>query len=118
MLQSLLLRNSIFRCLYEWFYADKDGPQVLEFNARFGDRKPGLSYPRLKGDLVEIMCACDAGTPDTQTVDWSDEVAVSVVLASAGYPGSIRKGKEITGIEAAERASGVSVSRRTPLTVG
>ena len=97
-------------CLYGGFMLTKDGPRVLEFNARFGDPETQVILPRLKGDLVEIMCACDAGTLDTQTVDWSDEVAVSVVLASAGYPGSIEKGKEITGIEAAERVSGVLVS--------
>ena len=96
-------------CLYGGFMLTKDGPKVLEFNARFGDPETQVVLPRLEGDLVSILMACDNGTLRHQQVSWSDTVAVSVVLASAGYPGSYEKGKEITGIEAAQQLEGVSV---------
>lgn len=96
-------------CLYGGFMLTKNGPKVLEFNARFGDPETQVVLPRLKGDLISILMACDNGTLRHQQVDWSDTVAVSVVLASAGYPGSYEKGKEITGIEVAQQLEGVSV---------
>jgi len=96
-------------CLYGGFMLTKDGPKVLEFNARFGDPETQVVLPRLEGDLVSILMACDNGTLRHQQVSWSDTVAVSVVLASAGYPGSYEKGKEITGIESAQQLEGVSV---------
>ena len=96
-------------CLYGGFMLTKNGPKVLEFNARFGDPETQVVLPRLKGDLISILMACDNGTLRHQQVDWSDTVAVSVVLASAGYPGSYEKGKEITGIDDAQQLEGVSV---------
>ena len=96
-------------CLYGGFMLTKNGPKVLEFNARFGDPETQVVLPRLEGDLVSILMACDNGTLRHQQVAWSDTVAVSVVLASAGYPGSYEKGKEITGIEDAQQLEGVSV---------
>ena len=96
-------------CLYGGFMLTKDGPKVLEFNARFGDPETQVVLPRLEGDLVSILMACDNSTLHHQQVAWSDSVAVSVVLASAGYPGSYEKGKEITGIETAQQLEGVSV---------
>lgn len=96
-------------CLYGGFMLTKNGPKVLEFNARFGDPETQVVLPRLKGDLISILMACDNGTLRHQQVAWSDTVAVSVVLASAGYPGSYEKGKEITGIDDAQQLEGVSV---------
>ena len=96
-------------CLYGGFMLTEAGPKIIEFNARFGDPETQVVLPRLETDLVEVMCAVAAGTPEDIQLKWSDNFAVSVVLASAGYPGAYEKGKEITGIEDAEALSGVVV---------
>jgi len=96
-------------CLYGGFMLTKDGPKVLEFNARFGDPETQVVLPRLKGDLVEAFLACDNGTLSEDMLAWNDDWAVSVVLASAGYPGSYEKGKVIHGIDEAEAREGVTV---------
>lgn len=96
-------------CLYGGFMLTKDGPKVLEFNARFGDPETQVVLPRMKADLVECFLACDAGTLSPDMVSWDDDWAVSVVLTSAGYPGSYEKGKVITGIDDAERLPGITV---------
>ncbi len=96
-------------CLYGGFMLTKDGPKVLEFNARFGDPETQVVLPRMHADLVDAFLACDAGTLDQVAIDWEDDWAVCVVLTSAGYPGSYEKGKAITGIERAEELPGVTV---------
>ena len=96
-------------CLYGGFMLTKDGPKVLEFNARFGDPETQVVLPRMKGDLVEAFLACDAGTLSPDMVSWDDDWAVSVVLTSAGYPGSYEKGKRIVGVEDANAMPGVTV---------
>ena len=96
-------------CLYGGFMLTKDGPKVLEFNARFGDPETQVVLPRMKADLVDVFCRCDDGTLVDADVSWDDDWAVSVVLTSAGYPGSYEKGKPITGIEEAEKLEGVTV---------
>ena len=96
-------------CLYGGFMLTKDGPKVLEFNARFGDPETQVVLPRMKGDLVECFLACDDGTLDPGMVSWDDDWAVSVVLTSAGYPGHYEKGRLITGIDDANALEGVTV---------
>lgn len=96
-------------CLYGGFMLTKDGPKVLEFNARFGDPETQVVLPRMRGDLVEAFLACDAGTLTPDMVGWDDDWAVSVVLASAGYPGPYEKGKVIIGIDDASALPGVTV---------
>ncbi len=96
-------------CLYGGFMLTADGPKVLEFNARFGDPETQVVLPRMKADLVDVFLACDNGTLTEDMVSWDDDWAVSVVLTSAGYPGSYEKGKVITGIERAEALEGVTV---------
>ena len=96
-------------CLYGGFMLTQDGPKVLEFNARFGDPETQVVLPRMKADLVDVFLACDNGTLTQDMVSWDDDWAVSVVLTSAGYPGSYEKGKVITGIEKAEAMEGVTV---------
>lgn len=96
-------------CLYGGFMLTKDGPKVLEFNARFGDPETQVVLPRMKGDLVEAFLACDNGTLSPDMVSWDDDWAVSVVLTSAGYPGSYEKGKLITGIDEASAQPGITV---------
>ena len=96
-------------CLYGGFMLTKDGPKVLEFNARFGDPETQVVLPRMHADLLEVFMACDAGTLAPSMVQWDDDYAVSVVLASAGYPGKYESGKRITGLEAAAAQEGITV---------
>ncbi len=76
-----------------------DGPKVLEFNARFGDPEAQVVIPRLKNDIVEVMLACADGTLDKINLEFEDNAAVCVMLASDGYPVSYEKGFEIRGLE-------------------
>lgn len=96
-------------CLYGGFMLTPEGPKVLEFNARFGDPETQVILPRLESDLVEIMLAIAEGRPEDVELSWSDQWAVSVVLASEGYPGSYEKGKVILGVEDAENMNKVIV---------
>ena len=96
-------------CLYGGFMLTPQGPKVLEFNARFGDPETQVVLPRLKNDLVEVMLACAERRLNEVELSWRDDWAVSVVLTSAGYPGSYEKGKVITGIEDAAAMDGVTV---------
>lgn len=96
-------------CLYGGFMLTPEGPKVLEFNARFGDPETQVVLPRLEGDLVNIMLAVAEGRPEDIVLSWSDKWAVSVVLASEGYPGSYEKGKVILGLEEAQDLDGVII---------
>ncbi len=96
-------------CLYGGFMLTPEGPKVLEFNARFGDPETQVVLPRLEGDLVSIMLAVAEGRPEDIELSWSDKWAVSVVLASEGYPGSYEKGKVILGVEDAQNLDEVIV---------
>lgn len=88
--------------LYAGLMITADGPQVLEFNCRFGDPEAQVILPLLQGDLAEAMIAVIEGR-DPQ-IRWSDDAAVCVVAASGGYPGTYATGLPITGIEAAQDA--------------
>lgn len=101
--------NDYRGCLYGGFMLTPEGPKVLEFNARFGDPETQVVLPRLEGDLVNIMLAVAEGRPEDIILSWSDKWAVSVVLASEGYPGSYEKGKVILGLEEAQDLDGVIV---------
>ncbi len=96
-------------CLYGGFMLTPNGPKVLEYNARFGDPETQVILPRLENDLVEVMLACAEKRLGEVELSWRDEWAVSVVLTSAGYPGSYEKGKVITGVEDAEAMDNVTV---------
>jgi phosphoribosylamine--glycine ligase len=85
--------------LYVGLMLTDDGPKVLEYNARFGDPETQVLMPRLDGDWVELLAACAAGRLGELTVSWRDEVAVCVVMAAEGYPGSYPKGRVISGID-------------------
>lgn len=101
--------NDYRGCLYGGFMLTPEGPKVLEFNARFGDPETQVVLPRLEGDLVNIMLAVAEGRPEDIVLSWSDKWAVSVVLASEGYPGSYEKGKVILGLEEVQDLDGVIV---------
>ncbi|MDY2637466.1 MAG: phosphoribosylamine--glycine ligase [Phascolarctobacterium sp.] len=96
-------------CLYAGLMIKGDSVKVVEFNCRFGDPETQVVLPLLDGDLAEIMLACATGTLDKAEVAWHDKTAVCVVMASGGYPESYEKGKEITGLAAAEEDKDVVV---------
>lgn len=77
----------------------EEGPKVLEYNARFGDPEAQVVLPRMKNDLVEVVEACIDGTLDQVDLQFEDNAAVCVVLASQGYPISYEKGFVIRGLE-------------------
>ena len=76
-----------------------NGPRVLEYNARFGDPEAQVVLPRMKNDIIEVMEACIDGTLDSIDLQFEDNAAVCVVLASDGYPLAYEKGKVITGLD-------------------
>ena len=78
----------------------EDGPKVLEFNARFGDPEAQVVLPRMKNDIIDVMSACVDGKLSDVELEFSDEAAVCVVLASDGYPEHYEKGFPITGFDA------------------
>jgi phosphoribosylamine--glycine ligase len=77
----------------------EDGPKVLEYNARFGDPEAQVVLPRMKNDMIDVMEACVDGTLDAIDLQFEDNAAVCVVLASDGYPIAYEKGLPITGFE-------------------
>ena len=86
-------------CLYGGFMLTPAGPKVLEFNARFGDPETQVVLPRMKNDIVDVFEACVDGTLDQIDLQFEDNAAVCVVLASDGYPVSYEKGFKISGLE-------------------
>ena len=76
-----------------------NGPRVLEYNARFGDPEAQVVLPRMKNDIIDVMEACIDGKLDTIDLQFEDNAAVCVVLASEGYPVKYDKGLEIKGLE-------------------
>ena len=87
----------------------EDGPKVLEYNARFGDPEAQVVLPRMKNDIVDVFEACIDGTLDKIELEFEDNAAVCVVLASDGYPVSYEKGFEIKGLENFENKEGYYV---------
>lgn len=84
--------------LYAGLMLTADGPKVLEFNARFGDPETQAVLPRLKSDLVDIFLAIIDGRLNEMDIQWYEEAAVCVVMASGGYPETSEKGQVITGL--------------------
>jgi phosphoribosylamine---glycine ligase len=94
------------------------GPQVLEFNARFGDPETQAILLRLESDLVEALEACIDGRLDQVEMRWSDGASACVVASSAGYPGNYKTGFPISGLAAAARVPGVQVFHSGSAQVG
>ncbi|NCO33729.1 MAG: phosphoribosylamine--glycine ligase [Armatimonadetes bacterium CG2_30_59_28] len=95
--------------LYAGLMLTPTGPQVLEYNCRFGDPETQVVLPRLESDIVDVLEACVDGDLASITPDWSDKTALCVVMASGGYPAAYEKGKVIRGLEAAEQLEDVAV---------
>ena len=89
--------------LYAGLMLTQNGPELIEYNVRFGDPECQVLMPRLKSDLLELMLAASDGALLEHDAQWSDEKALTVVLAAKGYPGSYEKNTEINGIEDAEK---------------
>lgn len=104
--------------LYAGLMLTADGPKVLEFNARFGDPETQAVLPRLKSDLVEIFLSIIEGRLDQMPIEWYEEAAVCVVLASGGYPESSDKGREITGLQQAADTGAIVFHAGTKETEG
>ena len=92
--------------LYAGLMITEDGPKVLEFNCRFGDPECQPIMMRLESDLPSLLLATAEGRLREVGAEWSDEAAVCVVLASAGYPGEYKTGMEIEGLDALDSWGG------------
>jgi phosphoribosylamine--glycine ligase len=93
--------------LYLGLMITKTGPKLVEYNCRFGDPECQVLMPRLKSDLLTALLAARDGK--LQALEWRDEAALTVVMASAGYPGSYEKGHVITGLDEAARMPGITL---------
>jgi phosphoribosylamine---glycine ligase len=95
--------------LYPGLMITNDGPRVLEFNCRFGDPETQALLPRMKSDLLPLMEATADGKIDKHSIEWDKRASVTVVLASAGYPGKYETGKIISGLDDVADLEGVQV---------
>ena len=95
--------------LYLGLMFTKNGPKLVEYNCRFGDPETQVMMVRLKSDLLAALLAARDGRIGDTSLEWSDDVALTVVMASKGYPGSYQKGHVIHGLEEAARLPGVQV---------
>ncbi|HYY26572.1 MAG TPA: phosphoribosylamine--glycine ligase [Chthoniobacterales bacterium] len=95
--------------LFPGLMLTKEGPRVLEFNCRFGDPETQVLVPRLKSDILDLLEATMTGSLSAVTADWDLRVALCVVMASAGYPGSYQTGKIVIGLEAVDKLPDVAV---------
>ncbi len=95
--------------LYIGLMITKDGPKLIEYNVRFGDPECQVLMPRLKDDLLTLMLGACEGSLGKMSVRWRDEVAITVVLATKGYPGAYQSGSEIRGLDQAAKVEGVTI---------
>jgi phosphoribosylamine--glycine ligase len=95
--------------LYIGLMITKDGPKLIEYNVRFGDPECQVLMPRLKDDLLTLMLGACEGGLGKLSVRWRDEVAITVVLATKGYPGAYTSGSEIRGLDEAVKVEGVTI---------
>jgi phosphoribosylamine--glycine ligase len=110
LLDGLKREDVVYRgLLYPGLMITQGGPRVLEFNCRFGDPETQALLPRMKSDLVGLLEATIDGKIDGHTIEWDERPSVTVVLASAGYPGKYETGKEISGLADAAKLRGVQI---------
>jgi len=95
--------------LYLGLMITRDGPKLVEYNCRFGDPEAQVLLPRLESDLLAALLAAREGGLDTLDLRWTSEAALTVVMASQGYPGGYEKGHAITGLDAAAMVPGVTI---------
>ena len=110
LLRSLLQGGINFRgLLYPGLIITSGGPRVLEFNCRFGDPETQALLPRMKSDLLPLLEATIDGTIDRCAIEWDSCAAVTVVLASGGYPSKYETGKPISGLEDAGKLEDIHI---------
>src|SRR5881396_1350628 len=110
LLRGLIEQSVTFRgLLYPGLIITSDGPRVLEFNCRFGDPETQALLPRMKSDLLPLLEATIDGKIESYTIDWDERATVTVVLASAGYPGKYETGKAISGLDDATKLQDVQI---------
>jgi phosphoribosylamine--glycine ligase len=95
--------------LYVGLMITDEGPQVLEYNVRFGDPECQPLMMRIKSDILEALVACAKGQLNRVKLKWHDDVALIVVMATNGYPGFYKKGSEIKGLDKADAVDDVVV---------
>jgi phosphoribosylamine--glycine ligase len=110
LLRGLLQEGITFRgLLYPGLIITAEGARVLEFNCRFGDPETQALLPRMKSDLVPLLEATIDGNISNCAIEWDTRAAVTVVLASRGYPGKYEAGKSISGLDGAAKLKDVTV---------
>jgi phosphoribosylamine---glycine ligase len=110
LLRGLLHERVEFRgLLYPGLMITSEGARVLEFNCRFGDPETQALLPRMKSDLLPLLNATIDGNLSQFSIDWDTRAAVTIVLASAGYPGKYEIGKTISGLEEAAKLEDVQI---------
>ena len=110
LLSGLAKETIVYRgLLYPGLMITNDGPRVLEFNCRFGDPETQALLPRMKSDLLTLLEATIDGEIDKQKIEWDSRASVTVVLASAGYPGKYETGRLISGLGDAAKPEGVQI---------
>ena len=110
LLRGFLQERVEFRgLLYPGLIITSDGARALEFNCRFGDPETQVLLPRMKSDLLPLLEATIDGKIDKSTIEWDARAAVTVVLASAGYPGKYETGKTISGLDDAAKLEDVRI---------
>src|SRR2546421_4074317 len=110
LLRGLAKEKIVYRgLLYPGLMITSDGVRVLEFNCRFGDPETQALLPRMKSDLLPLLEATIDGKIDNCTIEWDKRASVTVVLASAGYPGKYETGKAISGLGEAVKVEGVQI---------
>jgi phosphoribosylamine--glycine ligase len=95
--------------IYLGLMITKNGPKLVEYNCRFGDPEAQVLMPRLKGDLLTALIAARDGVLSGFDLRWKDQAALTVVMASRGYPGTYEKGHEIFGLNAAASLPGITI---------
>jgi phosphoribosylamine--glycine ligase len=95
--------------LYLGLMITRDGPKLVEYNCRFGDPECQVLMPRLDSELLALLLAARRGKLDKTEVRWKADAALTVVMASRGYPGSYEKGQVITGLDKAAALPGITL---------
>src|ERR1051325_8064815 len=110
LLRGLIHEGVTFRgLLYPGLIITSDGPRVLEFNCRFGDPETQVLLPRMKSDLLPLLEATIDGKLDQYAIQWDTRPAVTVVMASGGYPGKYENGKSISGLDQEAKLQDVQI---------
>jgi phosphoribosylamine---glycine ligase len=95
--------------LYAGLMITAEGPKLIEYNVRFGDPECQVLMMRLKDDLLTVLMACAAGTLDKVSLRWHEDAALTIVMASKGYPAEFTRGSTIRGLETAAALENVEI---------